>query len=80
MNENRLLTMWEAKFPPEFEKKPLFCLFASLIASYSYKLIPQISFCSCEWPGILKCLAKGLDRSDPLFFTFTEQVLAKAVT
>ena len=25
--------------------------------------------CSCEWPGRLKCLAKSLDRSDPLFFT-----------
>ena len=25
--------------------------------------------CSCEWPGRLKCLATGLDRSDPLFLT-----------
>ena len=33
------------------------------------KLIRQISMCSCEWPGRLKCLATGLDRSDPLFFT-----------
>ena len=23
--------------------------------------------CSYEWPGKLKCLATGLDRSDPLF-------------
>ena len=26
--------------------------------------------CSCEWPGRLKCLATGLDRSDPLFLTY----------
>ena len=25
--------------------------------------------CLCEWPGRLKCLATGLDRSDPLFLT-----------
>ena len=25
--------------------------------------------CSCEWSGKLKCLATGLDRSDPLFLT-----------
>ena len=25
--------------------------------------------CSCEWPERLKCLATGLDRSDPLFLT-----------
>ena len=31
--------------------------------------MPQISMCSCEWPGRLKCLATGLDRSDPLFLT-----------
>ena len=33
------------------------------------KLIPQISMCSSEWPGRLKCPATGLDRSDPLYFT-----------
>ena len=25
--------------------------------------------CSCEWLGRLKCLATGLDGSDPLFLT-----------
>ena len=28
--------------------------------------------CSCEWPGRLKCLATGLDRSDPLFLTLSK--------
>ena len=31
----------------------------------NFPQFPQISICSCEWAGRLKCLATGLDRSDP---------------
>ena len=31
------------------------------------------SMCSYEWPGSLKCLATGLDSSDPLFFTSSKR-------
>ena len=31
--------------------------------------------CSCEWPGRLKCLATGLDRSDPLFLTSSKELM-----
>ena len=32
-------------------------------------LILQINMCLCKWPRRLKCLAMGLDWSDPLFLT-----------
>ena len=46
------------------------CFFLFRVSLFPrFKLIPQISMCSREWPGRLKCLATGLDRSDPLLFT-----------
>ena len=48
---------------------PWFCTGGCSRQELTHTLIPQISICSCEWLGRLKCLATGLDRSDPLFFT-----------
>ena len=46
------------------------CFFLFRVSLFPrFKLIPQISMCSREWPGRLKCLATGLDRSGPLLFT-----------
>ena len=63
-HENRSLIPLEAKVP---SLKLSLCSFLFRVSLFPRcKLIPQISMCSCEWHGRLKCLATCLDRSDSL--------------
>ena len=72
-NKNHSLIPLGAKVP---SLKMSLCSFLFRVSLFPRcKLIPQISMCLCEWPGRLKYLATGLDRSDRLCFSHQVNVL-----
>ena len=58
MNENRSLIPLGAKVPSL--KMSLCCFFFRVSLFPRCKLIPQISMCSCEWPGEIKVSSHGV--------------------